>query len=152
MADLISDLSTYSLALESHLNDYKDQLGLQQIFFGDQDRVNTTPIACVEPDTKDSAYKGSMGLRSVQLQVYIIVYSAMIVSGQENRLMADQVGETIEKLLHNDIQFGGRVIDHQVTQITSGYVRKANSLVRASRLRVVANSQEMMRTQWNDPS
>ncbi len=123
-----------------------NDLGLKAVYYGDQDRIPTTPVACVEPDDKNKAYKGG-GMGSylkVDFTVYILVYHDLITSPQTNRRGANLLAEDIETLLAQNSRLDGLVIESLVTQNTSGYAKKANQLMRASRLTWTGLSQTLL--------
>lgn len=150
---LTHSLPEFSTALQTKLTDNMETLGLKAIFYGDQDRLSTTPIACVEPGNKAQAFGGGGANRmlAVNLTTYILVYSSLVGSGQVNRLVSDDIAEAIEDLIHADRTLSngapadqGIVIECHVSDISSGYATKANSIVRASRITVDGLSQNRL--------
>jgi hypothetical protein len=121
-------------------------LGLTAVYYGDQDRIPTTPAACVEPGDKDRELNGMPRRTEVEMTVYVILYLYNLKSPEEIREDVDTIGEAVESLLHTDAQLRGvggepTVIDSMVRRVESGYQQKRNSLFRATRLTFVARSQ-----------
>lgn len=117
------------------------------VFYGDQDLLNTTPMLCVEPDTKEQDYKGSGGVGPMMSQnfiVYILCYHSAVKSPQGNRKDADAFAERVETVIHSNRTLGGKIIEMHVATITSGYATKSNTLVRASRVTITGKSQTIL--------
>lgn len=133
-------------ALEQKLNDNAATLGLKAVYYGDQERLATTPVVCVEPDTKVQEYRGGGVNRmlGVNITIFLLVYHSFVQSPQENRRGADQLAEAIEDLIHQDVNLGGLVIECHVSEVASGYATKGNSLVRANRITVVHTTQNRL--------
>lgn len=138
-------LSVVSERLFEKLEQNKDDLGLYTVLYGDQERLPGYPAVCVEPDNKDRDLNGNPRRTLVTLRVFIILYHGAIDSPQVNRRVADQKAEAVEAMIHEDpaltVNNEDLVIHGMVTRMESGYVRKENTLVRASRLTYEANSQ-----------
>lgn len=124
------------------INTNKAALTLEAVYYGDQDRLPVTPVACVEPNEKARELKGVPRKTDVTIEVFIFVYHSEVQSTQVNRRDADLMAENIETLIHADRTLGGNVIHNFVTRVESGYARKSNTVVRASRLTVQALSQQ----------
>jgi hypothetical protein len=119
-------------------------LNLEDVFYGDQQRIPRTPAACVESGEKRRALKGAPRMTLVDITTYVIVYHYKLKSVQEIREDNDLLAEAIETLVHSDCKLGGYVIDSMVTSVESGYQMKGNSLFRASRLTIEARSQVLL--------
>lgn len=132
--------------VQARLEVAKTDLGLADIFYGDQDRIPRTPTVCVEPGSKNRDLNGHPRRTEVRFTTYLIVYHYMVRSTEEIREANDDLAEDIETLLHLDAQLRDSegeptVIDSIVSSIESGYQQKRNSLFRASRLTFEARSQ-----------
>lgn len=146
---LIDSYVSLAQIVETILNTNKVALGLQSIYFGDQERIPYTPCACVEPGGKERRLTGMPRRTEVTLTCYIIVYLYNLASPEDVREDADGKAEQIEAVLHADAQLRDaslepRVIDSMVTSVDSGYQPKRNSLYRASRLTFEARSQVLL--------
>lgn len=132
--------------LEKLLGDNKEDLGIYDIFYGDQDRIPHTPTVCVEPGDKRRELNGAPRRTSVIITTYLLVYHNPVKSVAQIREEDDLLAESVESLIHQDAQMkdsGGndQVIDSLVTVIESGYQVKANTLFRASRMTIEVRSQ-----------
>jgi hypothetical protein len=119
-------------------------LGLAAVYYGDQDKIPTTPVACVEPDTKTRTLNGAPRKTAVDLSLYVLVYHSGLRDPQSNRQDADILAERIEDFFHEDRTLGDQVIDCMVSTIESGYAQKTNDVMRASRLTLTARTQQML--------
>src|SRR4051812_41667019 len=120
----------------------KGRLGLEAVYYGDQNKIPVTPAACVEPDEKPREYKGAQRMTRVSLHLYVLVYHSKVQSPQQNRRDADIMAESIETLIHADATLGGLVIDGMCTAVSSGYANRGGTMMRASRIAYEAHSQE----------
>lgn len=144
MADLTASLVDVCEYLFTLLDTNKESLGLMAVYYGDQDRLPMTPVACIEPDTKNRDLKGAQRMTAVTLRAYVLVYHSAITSPQQNRRDADQMAEDIETLIHSKRSLDGLLIHGMVTAIESGYVTRERTLVRSSRLTYEGLSQQLL--------
>lgn len=141
---LTDKLSVVSQALVTKLRDNQAGLGLNAVYYGDQDKLPTSPIACVEPDTKNNTLKSAQRMILVDFSAYILIYHSGVVSPQVNRSESDEMAEAVETLVHADRTLGDLLIHCMITEVASGYANKAGSLVRASRLTFNGQSQALL--------
>ena len=126
------------------LDTTKDSTGLMGVFYGDQQKLPTTPVACVEPEGKSNDLKGAPRRIKVDFTIYVLIYHSYISSPEDNRKDADAMCETVEGLIHANPTLDGLVIHSMVGEIKSGYVNRAGQLTRASRLTITAQSQSQL--------
>lgn len=126
------------------LTDNMAQLGLLDVFYGDQDYLPRNPCASVEPNKKTQELKGAPRRVLIELGLYVILYVSAISDTQANRRDADRLSEDVEALLHLDAQCGGQVIHSMVTSNESGWATKGSTPIRASRLTFEATSQDQL--------
>lgn len=133
-----NSLVDIAIALKQKLVDHKDDVGIElaDVFYGDQNKIATTPIACVEPDNKATMLRNQALARVTDLVLIaqIIVYSSLVDTTEVNRIASDRLAENIETLIHLDPQLGGLVTHGYCTGIQSGYATKTTGLVRATRI------------------
>lgn len=142
------ELSNSLVALTDYiikmLQDNAEALGLQDVTYGDQQRIHVTPLACVEPDTKATNLKGAPRLVDRMFTIYIFLYHAAVASPQVNRREADVTAEAVETLLNSDPNMGGLMIHSLVEVLESGYVKRNDVLYRASRITFRAKSMDRL--------
>lgn len=141
---LTASLVEFNDALLTKLRTNQGALGINCLFYGDQDRIPGTPCVCLEPDVKSSSLKGAPRRTQVNFVTYLLIYHSEVTSPQDNLRSANVLAEQIETLIHADRTLGGLVIHCMVAATDSGYVRKNNTLMRSSRLTVTAESQDML--------
>lgn len=129
----------------------KTALQIQDVYYGDQERLPRTPAVCVEPGEKVRELNGAPRRTLITFTNYIIVYHNPVKNATVIREEDDQRAEAIERFIHADPYFADgsgndQVIDSLVTSIESGYQMRANTLFRASRLTVEARNQEQLPT------
>lgn len=123
-------------------------LGLAGVAYGDQDRIPSSPYACVEPDHKGAELNGVPRRTMNVFTIYVLLYYGAVGSNQDNRAEADLLADKVEDLLNADSHMGDAstgLVDHcMVVGVDSGYVRKGNSLMRSSRLTLTAQVQAQL--------
>jgi hypothetical protein len=129
--DSLVEFATY---IKMILDDAKPQLGVVDVFYGDQRKIPRTPTVCVEPGGKDREYAGAPRAVMNTLELVILVYHMRIADVQSVREEVDTIAEDVEAFLHNDKTVNGLAIDSLVTSMDSGYAVRANTLFRTTRL------------------
>src|SRR3954470_19042415 len=109
----------------------KVPLGLQDVWYGDQNLTPTTPCAAVETGPKRREYNGAPRRYGVSIEVYVILYMERIQDQQLNRKQAEVLAEDVEILLHEDWTMGGLVIESFVSTSEPGYATRGRALVSA---------------------
>jgi hypothetical protein len=145
---LLTSAAGYSLALQTKLTDPASTgvTGLQAVYYGDQDKIPTTPVACVEPGPKSKQYKGVGRMSKIELTVFIYIYITTIQSPQLNLQQAVAVGELVEGQIDadpllRDVHGDQQLIDSLVRLVEPGFKEVAGSVYRTARLTVVGQSQ-----------
>ena len=118
----------------------KGQLGLQAVWFGDQDRLPSTPCATIEAGPKQRQLQGAPRRMLVELTTYVMLYVSIIQDSQENERLAMSLAEETEAVLHADSTFGNLVNHSYVSANDPGYAKRGGTLLRASRLTFTGQS------------
>lgn len=126
-----------------HLNDsaFMETAGISQVLYGDQDKINTTPLVCVESSEKRRALNGAPRRTQVDFEVFILIYHGKIQDTQTTRRETDMLAEAVETRLHSDPTCGSNAVDSLVSNLSSGVSNKGGALYRATRLTFTARSQ-----------
>lgn len=124
-------------------------LGISDVFYGDQERIPRTPAVCIEPGEKTRDLNGAPRRVMTEVTTYILIYHNPVTSTETIREQDDNLAEAVEALIHADPQFrdadgNAQVIDSLVSRIESGYQQKRGALYRASRLTVDARVQAQL--------
>jgi hypothetical protein len=117
-----------------------NDLGIQDVFYGDQNRLPRTPAVCVEPGEKRRKLEGLPRRALTTMICYVLVYHNPVTSREVAQEEKDNLTEAIEDKLHADAQMGGTVIDSMVLTTEYGYAQRNNTLFRVSRLAFEATS------------
>lgn len=122
--------------------DNKANLGLVDVYFGDQDKIPVTPVVCIEPQIKTNILNeaGAGRLISIEFRLFFLVYYSFIQSPQDNRRGADALAEAIESVVHSDRTLGGLITHGYCTDVESGYTTKGNSLIRSNKITFVGTT------------
>ena len=133
IADRLSTVADY---INTLLNTNKVTLGLQDVFYGDQEKIPRTPAVAVETGvyTRELSGIGGKGRTDNKFTVYILVYNNRIRDEQLNRKDVLTLSEAIMDVLHSDVTMGGNVIHGHVTAIEPGYAIRQNVLMRMARI------------------
>jgi hypothetical protein len=144
MVQLSTKLVEVAGTLHAVMDTAKADLGLQAVYYGDQNKIPVTPVACIEPDTKTRLLRSATRVTDIDFTIFIIIYLQRIQSPQTNRIGSDAIAEDIEDFLHQDPTLGGILIHSYVASVNSGYVTKSDGLVRACRLQYTGRSYERL--------
>lgn len=141
LTQLTSDIAEYLVTL---IDTNKIPLGIDVVYYGDQQKLDAGIVVCVEPDEKVRNLKSATRMTRVEITLQVFVYHSLVQSPITSRRDNDKCAERIEELIHKYPRFGGRVIHCLVTSIKSGVATKNNTLVRASRIEVYCESQAIL--------
>lgn len=113
------------------------------LFYGDQDRLPTSPTVCVEagPTVRPMASAAKPGgMVENQHEAYILVYYGSVQSNQDNKIEAEQLAEGIVAFFDSNVRLEGPageegiVIHGWCTSIDPGYSIKEGTLWTAVRI------------------
>lgn len=117
------------------------ELGIEKIYYGDQESIPEAPAVCVEPGRFDRELAGVPFQTKNTFEILILIYSTGLGGNEQIQLQLDELTEAIQEMLHiNAKDLGGLVTFGFSTRIEYGYSIKANRLVRANRITWTANS------------
>jgi hypothetical protein len=111
------------------------------VFYGDQDKLPTTPTICIEAGVMErslASAQGPAGRTLNECTCYIIVYYAKVDSNQVTKLAGETTSEAVAAFLDTNPQLllagiDPKVIHGFVRVIDHGYIRK-DTLMYGSRL------------------
>ena len=115
-------------------------LKLEAVFYGDQERLPVTPVACVETGTLRQELAGANRRVDAEFIVYVLVYHNAVQDASTTRIETEKRAEAVKNLIEEDPKQGGLVIHSLVSDLQHGYVTKGGNIVRASRLTVTCTS------------
>jgi hypothetical protein len=112
------------------LNANKVSLGLEDVWFGDQDLLPRTPALCVEPGVKRRELSAAQNMTLNTIDTHFLLYYSEIVEIQQQRRATVAFAEAIETFLHQNHQtllaVGGQqlTIHGLCTDMDPGYAVK----------------------------
>jgi hypothetical protein len=129
-------VSVVAQAVRAILVEASVRLGLQDVYYGDQEKIARSPSVAVETGNKNRDLTGAPRRTTITLQVFLILYHSKVQDNQVTRLECDLMAETIEDELHKaeHVTLGGLVSHSMVTNVEYGYARRANTLWTATRM------------------
>jgi len=127
-------------ALESYLEDGKDQLGIRKIWYGADDLIPETPAITIAPEGKSRTVIETGHMTYNNFTVTITIYHARLGDPAVTRRECDQMAEDVEAYLHSNIRLGGLVYTSLVETVEPGVARRANVILKATRLTWVGRS------------
>lgn len=110
-----------------------------QTFYGDQDKLPTSPTVCVEAGEVSRPLVGVPFRVENNFECYVLLYHGKVQDVETNKLEAEQYAEAIAAHFDTNktlelLGDGGIVIHGHIVSINHGYSVKQGSLVKASRL------------------
>lgn len=123
-------------------------LGVEALFYGDQDKLPRGVVVCVEPFYKTNNIKASSWVADQEFEAHVYVYVARIDSVQTNRDVCDRLAEEVEDLIHKNMATlnGDNSIATWVDKVEFGYSTKETGIVRSARLIVHGKAQTNLNT------
>lgn len=141
---LTDKISVFSGKIFDLIEANKITLGFQDVFYGDQERIPRHPAVCVESGDKAQELNGAPRRTAVTLECILLVYHSKVQQTQTSRRELELLNEAVELLIHQNRTMDDTVIHCMVTQIEPGYMSKNGTMMRASRITIVGNSQVML--------
>jgi hypothetical protein len=129
---MTGDPSEVTLAIKDLLQDNQQMLGLNGIYYGDQERIPTTPAVAVEAGPYTAELMPSRVRHN--FSVFLLIYHSKLQDGQTTKLECDQFAERVRDLLHGHRTLDGLVIHGFVSAMDPGYALRAGALLRANRV------------------
>ena len=136
MASNIDRFTPVTQAIFDLMASRKIQLGLEDVWYGDQTLTPRTPCLTVEsgPFSRTLAGVSLKGTTDNVIRVELIIYISKIGDTQVNLKDSEVMAEAVMDVLHEDVSIGSLVLHGYVTAIEPGRIRKGNSMMRATRI------------------
>jgi hypothetical protein len=143
LAELTDSLTVWATWVRNFLDDeaWRTGVGIEQVMYGDQEKIPVVPLVCVEPSGKRRDFNGAPRRTQIDFEVFVLIYYGTIQDTQINRAQTDAIAELVEARLHNALTCDGLVISSLVSELTSGVANKGGAMMRATRLTFTARSQ-----------
>ena len=135
MVDYLHSAPALTQKIRDILEFNKEVLGVQRIYYGQQDLIPDYPAIVVESGTKDRGLiDGSTRRFEIILRCTIFVYIGKVQSSEVTEAEAEQLAEQVEDVLHTDMTIGNSVVFGYVTQSTPGVALRQQTMIRTIRL------------------
>ena len=119
-------------------------LDVDNVWYGDQEKLPTGRSICAEPYLKENRIKGAAWVADQDFEAHIYVYVTKIQSPMENRDECDILAEQIEDLIHANKTMNNTCISCWVSKIEFGYSTKDTGIVRSARLVIHGKGQSQL--------
>ena len=137
---LTDDLSTVTQYVVDQLT-ANSGLGLQKVYFGDQELINKVPCATVEPAGVTRELIEARRFVNSIMTLNITVYHGQLNNRETSLKSALQKGEAVRDALDAYQTCGGIVIFSYCTELEVGEAMRGNNLLSAARITFQAVSQ-----------
>lgn len=135
--------SVVARAIKDFLDAEKANLGVSQVFYGDQRRIPVVPAVCVEPALTERPITSTSYQTTNTFTIGIVVYHTSSEGIEVIQEQCDQVSEDVADAVNAEgissafaggTQFGGKIISGHVVRLEFGYRTLNDQLMRANRL------------------
>ena len=100
----------------------KQELGIEDVWDGDEQLIGKYPSLCVIQGEKTRELTGAPFRTDNNFNVFVMVYHGAVRDSQLNYRDANTLAERVEALLHQDKTLGGIVVHGFVVSIEPGVV------------------------------
>lgn len=138
---LTDQLSVVTKYIYDLLQSTQSELGLADVWYGDQEKIPRTPCVAVDSGEKTRELNGAPRRTLVNLTIYIMIYHHKVQQTQASRQEVEALSDAVETLLHTDPRLGDNVIHCMVTAMDPGYLQRQATMLRATRLTLECTSQ-----------
>ena len=109
-------------------------LGLQDVWYGDQELIPRVPAISIEPNGVDSLLAGVPFMVENTLTFILMLYYGGVQDVQISKRDCIEYAQTVMDAMHADKTMGGNVIHGFCTSVEYGVATKGNALIFASRI------------------
>ena len=109
-------------------------LGLQDVFYGDQDFIPRFPAAVVEPNSLVEAPTTAGFSKENHFQVMVMIFHSQLGSSEVTKRECDLAAEAVKDVLNADRQLGGLVTWGYVSSTDYGYAMRGKQTIQATRM------------------
>lgn len=128
------DYYTVAKSMLALLEARAPELGLEKVWYGDQQRVSEFPSAAVEPAPTEYSRYGTGHQYAIQFNLAIMVYYAQVVSEEELKEESDAFAMRVMRAVNSDRNLDGLIVHGNVTRVEPGLARRSGAKFRATRI------------------
>jgi hypothetical protein len=143
MADTTDDLNVVAEYYETILREGQEELGIADVYYGDQVNIPRVPTVCVISGRKKRELRNSPRGTENTMTVTVRVYHYRVEDmGSESSRAADKLAESIERYLHQFKYYNlGGLVTHQfVTTVDPMFQPRGGNQYKVTNLEVEAKS------------
>lgn len=111
----------------------KAELGIAEVYYGDQTLIPVFPAVVLESYPKDRTIRVTHKF-DLTIRVGITIYHDKVQSTTVTKKEAEELAEAVEAVLQEDMTMGGLVLFGFVTRVEPGVAIRQREMIRASRL------------------
>jgi hypothetical protein len=112
----------------------KETLGIEQVFYGDQDLIGATPAVAVETGPLTQTLAGVSYRTENTFVVFFLVYHGELRNKQATKKACEELAEAIRTEVNANLTLDGLVLQGNVTNIEPGYAIRSNTMMRTTRI------------------
>jgi hypothetical protein len=134
-------------AVEQKISTNRVTLGIDEVRYGVHNNIPVGIFVSVTTARKRRVrvgVQGPGGRTENLMDILVSVYNSRTGIEQDERLFVDQLAESIEDLLHDDITLGGITIDGYVTDMEHGVEFRSGSMFRTVQLVFVGRTRTLI--------
>lgn len=137
---LTDSLEEVSGAIKSILDTNANALGLEDVFYGEEELIPRTPAASVDPNEKVRDLRETGYTVINTFSVFIVVYHAKLQGSGVTRKETLALAEAVETLINADptLNLGkvgeDRIVNGMCTSVQEGYAQRGKTIMKASRI------------------
>lgn len=127
--------------LYTKLNDAKEELTLEDVWYGPQNLIPRYPCIIVEPRPKRRRLNATHRW-DLTFSVVIILYHGKVQEVDITRRENEELAVLIEEFVHSDLSLNGKVLMGYITSSEPGVVVRGEAMVTATRMTWEGDSRE----------
>ncbi len=121
-------------AVEDYLNDGAGDLGIVDVWYGDERAIPRTPAIGIVPGDKSRTLTETGSMTTNSFDVQITIYHSRLDNPNVTRKECDKLAEEVEAYLHDNKHMNDLVIFGYVQRIQAGVSTMNRVSMRATRL------------------
>ena len=110
------------------------QLGLHDVFYGDQELIANVPALTVESGSKVRDYTQTGLQTDVGITMIFVLFHSRVTDKQVTKKQLDEKAEALETFIHANTNLDGLVINGLVTSSEPGFIDRGRIIFHAHRL------------------
>lgn len=126
--------------VEAYIKSRGNELGLRDVWYGDDDHIPETPAVLVTPGPKNREISATSHVTMTTFNFSLTLFHSRFTDPRITRQECDEKAEQLEEILHENRYLDGNLLHSYVSSMEFGVASRGNVLMKATRLSWVANS------------